>query len=122
MPTHTLTVALASASLLLPALAPANETQEAWTHHCAKCHGPDGNANTRMGRKYNIKSLGSPELQTKLSDGDIFKAISEGSHDKDGEEKMPAFKEKLSEPQRAALVGYVRSLRRDATASADGTR
>jgi mono/diheme cytochrome c family protein len=119
---HLLAGLSVAAATFLFTPARANETEETWTRHCAKCHGPDGQANTRMGRKYNIKSLVAPAEQAKLSDDDILKAISEGARDKEGEEKMPAFKEKLSEPQRSALVGYVRRLKRDPSANADGTQ
>src|SRR5256885_347566 len=49
----------------------AAEAKENWGHYCARCHGPDGTANTKMGRKLRIKDLSSEKMQTKLSDEDI---------------------------------------------------
>ena len=118
------TAAFATLTLLLlrPVAAHADESKEAWTHHCAKCHGPDGRGDTRIGRKQRIKNLVAPEQQAKMSDAAILQTIAEGARDPDGEEKMPPFKGKLSEQQRASLVGYVRSLKRDPSATADGSQ
>ena len=116
-------IVLASLSaLVLPSLSRADESKEAWTKHCAKCHGADGRGDTRVGRKQNIKSLVSPEQQSKLSDAAMLKAITEGTRDADGDEKMPPFKDKLSAEQRTALVAFIRNLKNNNTSHAEGTR
>jgi cytochrome c6 len=111
---------------ILPVLAPApcraDPTKESWTKHCAKCHGADGRGDTRVGRKQNIKSLVSPEQQAKLSDAAMLKAIADGARDTEGEEKMPAFKDKLSPEQQTALVAFIRNLKANNSSHAEGTR
>ena len=88
------------------------DTKEAWSQHCAKCHGADGTANTKMGRKLSIKDLTQQRVQTRLTDDRIEEAITEGVRDDEGKEEMPAFREKLPEPTRKALIAFVRSLRK----------
>lgn len=82
-----------------------------WTEHCAKCHGPDGKGQTKMGKKLGLRDLSDAQMQAKFTDADAIKAMKEGVKDKDGKQTMkPA--EGLSEADMKALVGYVRSLKK----------
>jgi mono/diheme cytochrome c family protein len=82
--------------------------EENYKKHCSKCHGPDGKAQTRLGKKSGAKDLTDKNGQAKLSDDDVFRTIKLGRKDKNGEEKMDAFGGDLSDPEITALVAYVR--------------
>ena len=69
---------------------------------CAPCHGADGTGNTPVGKSLHVKSLASDEVQ-KLSDGDLTKILH------DGKNKMPAFKDKLTDAEIQDMVHYIRS-------------
>ncbi|MBI5691889.1 MAG: cytochrome c [Verrucomicrobia bacterium] len=82
-----------------------------WTEHCAKCHGPDGKGQTKMGKKLGLRDLADAQVQAKFTDEQALRAMKEGVKDKDGKQTMkPA--EGLSEADMKALVGYVRSLKK----------
>lgn len=70
---------------------------------CSICHGADGAGKTPMGRTLNIKDLHSPEVQ-KLSHDELEGII------RNGKNKMPAFKGKLTDPQIDSVVAYIREL------------
>ena len=91
--------------------ASAADVKENWDKQCAKCHGPDGKGETKMGQKLAIKNLTDAKLQAELKDEEAFKAIKEGIKDSDGKIKMkPA--EGLSDDEIKALVAHVRSLKK----------
>jgi len=75
---------------------------------CAPCHGPDGRAKTPAARKLGVKDL----TLSKIPDEEITKQILNGSFDKSGKQKMPSFKETLSEEQVADLAIFVKGIRR----------
>lgn len=70
---------------------------------CAACHGPDGKAETNMGKALKIRDLGSAAAQSQ-SDGQLTEIVTKGKN------KMPAFDGKLSKEQIGQLVEYVREL------------
>lgn len=76
--------------------------------HCIPCHGPDGRARTPAARKLGAKDL----TESRLADPEITRQIVGGLKDKSGKERMPSFREKLTDPEVAALVGFVKSLRK----------
>ena len=84
--------------------------KEIYEKHCQKCHGPDGKAQTRLGRKSGAKNLSDKENQAKLSDEDVFKTIKFGRKNDKGEEKMDPFGPDLSDKEISELVAYVRTL------------
>src|SRR5215471_3676254 len=91
--------------------ASAADVKENWEKTCAKCHGPDGKGQTKMGQKLEIKDLTDAKLQADLKDDQAFKSIKEGIKDKEGKIKMkPA--EGLSDEEIKALVGFVRTLQK----------
>ena len=91
--------------------ASAADAKETWEKTCAKCHGPDGKGDTKMGQKLGIKDLTDAKLQGELKDDQAFKAIKEGIKDNEGKIKMkPA--EGLSDDEIKALVGHVRTLKK----------
>ena len=92
------------------ALCSAADVKENWEKACAKCHGPDGKGQTKMGQKLGIKDLTDPKRQAELKDEEAFKAIKEGIKDADGKIKMKAA-EGLSDDEIKALVKHVRTLK-----------
>lgn len=84
--------------------------QQNYKQHCSSCHGPDGKAQTRLGKKSGAKDISDKAAIAKLSDDELFKTIKEGRRNAKGEEKMEAFGDDLSDKEITALVGYVRTL------------
>ncbi len=78
-----------------------------YSDNCASCHGADGKARTPAGRKIGAKDL----TKSTLPDEELIQQITNGKKDARGVEKMPAFKEKLSTSDIAALAGYIKTLR-----------
>jgi mono/diheme cytochrome c family protein len=76
--------------------------------YCIPCHGPDGRARTPAARKLGAKDL----TASRLPDAEIAHQIAEGKKDAGGKDRMPAFKPALGDPQIAALVEFVKSLRK----------
>ena len=70
---------------------------------CAGCHGPDGRAQTEMGKKAGAADLTSDVVQ-KQDDLHIVTVV------KEGKGNMPAFGGKLSDEEIHALITYVRQL------------
>ena len=80
---------------------------ENWENQCAKCHGPDGKAETKLGKKMKLKDYSNAASLAKFSDADLAKATAEGVKE-NGKEKMKGFSDKLSADEIAALVKHMR--------------
>lgn len=80
-----------------------------WEKHCAGCHGADGKAQTRIGRKAGAKDLTDKANQAKITDDEIFKLVKGGRVTAKGEEKMEAFGDRLSDPEITAIIQFVRA-------------
>jgi mono/diheme cytochrome c family protein len=102
-------------ALALPARAEENKTQLLWEAKCQKCHGPDGRGQSNMGKKLHAPDFTRERWQKHNDDDEIKKAIKEGVVEH-GKRKMPAFKEKLGDPEIDALVAYVRGFGKPAEA------
>ncbi len=83
-----------------------------WDTNCAQCHGPDGSANTKMGKLLNAKNLTDPKVQAEFTDAKATQAIKEGAKDSAGKTTMKAFAGKLTDDEIKALVAYVRTLKK----------
>ena len=91
--------------------ASAADAKDTFEKTCAKCHGPDGKGQTKMGQKLEIKDLTDAKLQAELKDDQAFKAIKEGIKDKDGKVQMkPA--EGVSDDDIKALVAHFRTFKK----------
>ena len=101
----------AIAGAVLCAASFAADAASTWTDNCAKCHGPDGKGNTKMGKKLGIADLTDAKTQAGFTDEDAIKAIKEGVKDKSGKTTMKAI-EGLSDDDIKALIPYVRSLKK----------
>ena len=102
------------ALLLFSLAAPVVQAQEdtvaeTWTAKCKSCHGPDGKAQTQMGKKEAIKDLSQSAWQKSKTDEEIRHVIAEGDPDN---KKMKAYKDKLTPQQIDALVAYVRGFQK----------
>lgn len=82
--------------------------RENYKEHCTSCHGSDGKAQTRLGKKSGAKDLSDKQTLSKLSDEEVFKTIKFGRKNAKGEEKMESFGDELSDPEITELVTYVR--------------
>ena len=72
---------------------------------CASCHAPDGSGQSPMGKKMNLRDLGSPEVQAQ-TDKELHAWTA------DGKGKMPAYKSKLSKEEINALVAHMRTMKK----------
>ena len=79
--------------------------------HCAKCHGPDGKGQTRMGKQAGAKDYTDPKVHAEMDDAKAFKSIKEGQK-VNGKEAMKPFGDKLSDEEIKALIAYVRAFKK----------
>lgn len=95
------------------ALLPANaaEVKANYDKHCTKCHGPDGQGKTKMGRQSGVKDYTDPKVQAELKDDEATKAIKEGIVEK-GKKKMDPYKDKLTDDEIKALIAHMRSFKK----------
>ena len=101
-------VALLLVLLFANSPAGAADARANYKKHCTSCHGPDGKAQTRLGRKSGAKDLSDKPAIAKLSDDEIFKTIKEGRKNAKGEEKMEPFGGEMSDAEMKELVAFVR--------------
>lgn len=91
-------------TILLLAAAPAwTQTDPAATYKqkCAMCHGDDGKGQTAMGKKMNLRDLGSAEVQ-KQTDEQLYDITAKGKN------KMPGYETQLGSERVKALVQHMR--------------
>jgi cytochrome c553 len=94
-----------------PAAVFATDDKALYEKDCAKCHGPDGKGETKMGKKLGAKDYTDPKVQAALTDEAAFKATKEGLKDKEGRVLMkPA--EGTSDDDIRALVAYMRTFKK----------
>jgi mono/diheme cytochrome c family protein len=76
-----------------------------------KCHGADGKGNTKMGKQSGVKDYTDAKVQEEMKDENAIKAIKEGIVEK-GKKKMDPYKDKLTEEEIKALIGYMRAFKK----------
>lgn len=89
----------------------AADAKALYEKQCAKCHGPDGKGETKMGKKNGAKDYTSAKVQDALKDEDALKAIKKGVKDKDGKEVMKP-SEDLSDSDAKAVIAYMRTFKK----------
>jgi cytochrome c6 len=70
---------------------------------CQMCHGATGAGDTPAGKSMRVKSFKDPEI-AKMSDAAMINIT------KNGQGKMPAYKDKLTDAQIKQVVVYIRSI------------
>lgn len=78
---------------------------ETYKTKCSPCHGANGAGETMIGKNLKLRSLASPEVQNQ-SDAQLSAIISQGKN------RMPRFDRRLSRDQIAAVVKYIRLLKK----------
>jgi len=68
---------------------------------CQNCHGPDGQANSGIGKAMKVKPVADPEVK-KLSEETMIEAV------RNGEGKMQSYKSSLTDVQIKDSVDYFR--------------
>jgi cytochrome c553 len=102
---------IGAAALTMAAVsASAGEAKETWDKACAKCHGPDGKGDTKMGKKIEVKDFTDAKIQASFKDEEMIKAIKEGVKDGDKTRMKPA--EGLDDQGVKAMVAFVRGLKK----------
>lgn len=94
-------------SLCLGPVAGADTIPEIWKAKCKSCHGEDGKADTKTGKKEKIEDMTTAAWQKEWTDEKQRKMINDGSKDN---KKMKPFKDKLSADEIDGLIKYVRDL------------
>ena len=92
------------------ASAPAADVKELWEKNCAKCHGPDGRGDTKLGKKADVKDMTDGKYQADLNDDKAFKAVKEGIKEGDKIRMKPA--EGITDADIKALIGHVRTFKK----------
>ena len=87
------------------------DTKANWDKHCAKCHGEDGKAQTKMGQKLKIRDYTDPKVQAELKDDAMLKAIKDG-YEQGGKKTMNGFDKKITEQEMKDLVTFIRKLKK----------
>jgi cytochrome c553 len=102
-----LTIAACAAMMVSVSAAAVKEN---WEKSCAKCHGPDGKGDTKMGKKLEVKDFTDAKVQADMKDEAMLKAIKEGV--KDGEKIRMKPVEGLSDEEMKDLVAHVRKFKK----------
>ena len=96
-------------SLAVCGFAHADSIPEIWKAKCKSCHGEDGKADTKTGKKEKIADMSTDAWQTEWTDAKQTKIVMEGSKDN---KKMKPFKDKLSADEVAGLVKLIRTFKK----------
>lgn len=74
-----------------------------FTSKCAICHGPNGDGNSPIGKTLNVPDFHSAQAR-KMTEAEMKAIVT------DGKNKMPAFKDSLTDAEIRQVVDYVRHL------------
>ena len=100
------------AGLVLSAwVASAEDAKAIYAKSCAKCHGEDGQGQTKMGQKLGVKNYTDAKVQAAMKDEEMTKAIKEGAKDKEGKTVMKAA-EGISGDDIKGLVKVIRDFKK----------
>ncbi|MBL8953934.1 MAG: c-type cytochrome [Myxococcaceae bacterium] len=80
-----------------------------WKAKCESCHGADGKAQTKQGKKHKVDDMTNEKWQANWTDDKIKKIIREGSKDKKEMKAFPA--DKVSDSELDGLVKHIRSFK-----------
>ena len=102
------TLRIALVACCFAATAFAEDIPSLWKAKCASCHGEDGKAQTKQGKKHKIDDMTSADWQTNWTDEKMKTIIVEGSKDK---KEMKAFKGKISDEDIDGLIKHIRTFK-----------
>ncbi|MBK7857998.1 MAG: cytochrome c [Archangiaceae bacterium] len=102
------TLRIALVACCFAASAWADDVPAIWKSKCESCHGADGKAQTKTGKKEKIEDMTAADWQTKWTDEKMKTIILEGSKDNT---KMKAFKGKISDADVDGLIKHIRSFK-----------
>src|ERR1043166_8140382 len=105
-----LKIAVIAAFLVAAASINAADAKANYDKSCAKCHGPDGKGQTKMGKQAGARDYTDPKVQAEITDEKALKAMKEGVKVKGKEVMEPA--ENLSEEDMKALIAHIRAFAR----------
>lgn len=88
----------------------AQDAKAIYDKECAKCHGANGNGDTKMGKKLGVKDYTDAKVQAEMKDEKAIKAIKEGL--KDGDKTLMKPLEGATDDQIKALVAYMRKFKK----------
>jgi cytochrome c553 len=100
--------ALLLTSICLSSAAFADTIPEIWKAKCKSCHGEDGKADTKTGKKEKIADMTTAAWQKEWTDEKQKTIILEGSKDN---KKMKPFKDKLKAEEVDGLIKFIRELK-----------
>jgi mono/diheme cytochrome c family protein len=80
-----------------------NAGEALFQEQCIGCHGPDGRAQTELGKKLGAADLTSDAIRQQ-PDTELAKIV------KDGKGKMPTFDKKLNDDEIHSVITYIRQL------------
>ncbi|MDP2137305.1 MAG: cytochrome c [Candidatus Didemnitutus sp.] len=83
---------------------------ENWENSCASCHGEDGKAQTKLGKKLKVRDYTLAAVQAEMKDDEMLKAILDGYFE-NGKERMKGYKDEYSEQEAKDLVTFIRQLK-----------
>lgn len=106
-----ITISMICALILGAAPVLAADAKANYDKHCAKCHGPDGRGQTKMGKQSGAKDYTDPKVQAELDDAKAAKSIKEGQK-VNGKEAMKPFGDKLSDAEIKDLIAYMRAFKK----------
>lgn len=90
---------------------PQQKVQQLWKHDCAFCHGIDGRAKTRAGRRMHVKDFTDAKYQKSFTDEKAFKSIHDGMKE-NGRVLMKPFAKKLKDAEIKALIQHIRKFKK----------
>jgi len=105
-----LLIALPIALPLFALIALAAPVKENWENSCASCHGEDGKAQTKQGKKLKVRDYTDPAVQAQMKDDLMLKAILDGVVE-NGKERMKGYKDEYSEAEAKEMVAFIRKLK-----------
>ena len=96
-------------SFAVSSFAHADTIPEIWKAKCKSCHGEDGKADTKTGKKEKIADMTTDAWQKEWTDEKQKKMILDGSKDN---KKMKPFKDKLKAEEVDGLIKFIRELKK----------
>lgn len=101
---------VAAVALGFAASVNAADAKENYEKFCAGCHGKDGKGQTKLGQKFEVRDYTDAEVQKKLKDEEMFKALKEGL--KKGDKTLMKPFDKLTDEEIKALVEFMRKFKK----------